>query len=78
MSVDELQKKLIEKINSTKDIALLEELCSFMNTDEEVGHFYKLSDEQLSTLEDARIEIKNGKGISDEELNKETDQWLGK
>ena len=78
MSVDELQKKLIEKISSTTDAALPEELYNFIATDEAVGTYYKLSDKQLSMVEESRIQIREGKSITDDNLNKEIDQWLEK
>ncbi len=78
MSVAELQKKLIEKISKTNDVGLLEEIYNFMGIDEEVEIFYNLSDEQLSIIEDSREQIKNGQSFTDDEINNDTEKWLGK
>ena len=77
MSITELQKKLIEKINNTDDAALLKDIYSFIGIDEEVGS-YQLSQDQLATIEQSQQQIKNGQYFTNEEVNKEIDEWLGK
>ncbi len=57
---------------------MLEDIYSFIGVDEEVGSFYKLSEEQLIILEDSRAQIKNGLGISDDDINNDIDKWLEK
>ncbi|MEO7765955.1 MAG: hypothetical protein ABIS01_00970 [Ferruginibacter sp.] len=76
MSVAELQKKLIEKINNTSDADLLQDICDFIGLDEEVG-IYQLSDKQLALIEQSQQQIKEGAYFTDEEVNKEIDEWLG-
>ena len=78
MSVAELQKKLIEKINSTNDAGLLEDIYNFIGVDEEVAEFYQLTNAQLSVVQESQQQIKNGNCFTDDEVNKETDEWLGK
>ena len=78
MSVAELQKKLIEKISGTTDPSLLEDIYNFIEIDEEVGTFYHLSDSQLSKIKNAQQEIKKGNFFTNEEVDKEIDEWLGK
>jgi hypothetical protein len=77
MSVAELQKKLIEKINNTNDAALLEDIYSFIGIDEEVGT-YQLSHSQLTIIEQSQQQIKDGQYFTNEEVNKEIDECLGK
>lgn len=78
MSIAELQKKLIEKISKTSDAALLEDIYNFMRKDEEVTSFYKLSEDQLFIVEESRVQIKNGEGISDDDINNDIAKWLEK
>jgi hypothetical protein len=77
MSIAELQKKLIEKISNTNDAALLEDIYSFIGINEEVG-IYQLSHNQLAIVEQAQQQIKDGQYFTNEEVNKEIDEWLGK
>ncbi|MCW3093242.1 MAG: hypothetical protein JWP81_4311 [Ferruginibacter sp.] len=77
MSLPELQKKLIDKINKTNDAALLEDIYNFIGADEEVG-IYQLSDNQLAVIEQSQQQIKDGNQFTNEEVNKEIDEWLGK
>lgn len=77
MSVTELQKRLIEKINNTNDAALLEDIYSFIGIDEEVGT-YQLSQDHVTMIEQAQQQIKDGQYFTNEEVTKEIDEWLGK
>ncbi len=77
MSIIELQKKLIDKINKTDDVALLEDIYNFIAADEE-GKIYQLSDKQLAIVEESQQQIKDGNHFTNEEVNKEIDEWLEK
>lgn len=77
MSVAELQKKLIEKINKTDDIETLEEISSWINLNEDLSNIYVFSEEQLIKLVVAEQQIKDGNFFTNEEVNKETEKWLG-
>jgi len=78
MSVAELQKKIIEKINETNDAGLLEDIYNFIGVDEGLDIFYHLSDTQLAAIEASQQQIKEGNYFTNEEVNKEIDEWLGK
>jgi predicted transcriptional regulator len=78
MSVAELQKKIIEKISETNDAALLEDIFNFIGIDEAVGTFYELSDSQLAAIEQSQQQIKDGHYFTNEEANKEIDEWIKK
>ncbi len=78
MSVAELQKKIIEKINETNDATLLEDIYNFIGIDEAVGTFYELSDSQLAAIDLSQHQIKEGQCFSNDEVNKEIDEWLEK
>ena len=36
----------------------------------------KLSEEQLSIIEDSRTQIRNGESFTDDEINKEAEKWI--
>ncbi len=78
MSITELQQKLINKISITNDVDLLEDIYSFIGIDEEVGKFYTLSDKQILNIEQSQQQIKDGNYFSNDDVNKEIDQWLEK
>ena len=78
MSVAELKQRLIEKISKTDDESLLEDIYSLIEVDEQVGTLYHLSDSQLVKIENAQQEIKEGNFFTNEEVDKEIDEWLGK
>ncbi len=78
MSVTELQQKLIDKISSTDDVDLLEDIYSFIGIDEEVEKFYTLSDKQISSIEQSQQQIKDGNYFTNDDVNKEIDEWLEK
>jgi hypothetical protein len=78
MSVTELQQKLIDKISTTNDVDLLEDIYSFIGIDEEVGKLYTLSDKQISSIEQSQQQIKDGNYFTNDDVNKEIDEWLEK
>ena len=75
MSATELREKLIAKIRQTKDEALLEDISNLIEL-QETDQIYLLSNEQKKAVEEARKQIKNGACCTDEQANKEIDQWL--
>lgn len=76
MEADDLKYSLLDKIISIKDKALLEKVDAIIgNVDIEETEM-KLSHAQREMLLNSKEDIRNGKIISDEELNKEEDKWL--
>lgn len=77
MSSDELQLKLdvINKITELKEIRVLREIKKLLDfeLDEDV---FVLSKQQEYRIAEARKEYANGEISSDEEVNKEIEQWL--
>ena len=72
----EIKKKLIEEINSSTNMDLLEEFYHFLNLENEIQETYKLDDEQRSAISEARDQIKNSNCLSNEEANKEIEKIL--
>jgi predicted transcriptional regulator len=78
MSTIELRKLLIEKIQVTDDDKLLEEASRLLEVEIEEPDVYLLNDKQKEAIEEGRKQIINGEYLTDEESNKEIDEWLGK
>lgn len=79
MSTVELRKRLIEKIQKTQDERILEEAFRLLEleTTEDI-EIYRLNDEQKKAISEARQQVKNGQFLTEEEANKEIDEWLNK
>ena len=79
MSTIELRKLLIEKIQITEDDKLLEEAYRLLEVDiEESADVYVLNDQQKEAIDQARKQIKEGQFLTDEESNRQIDEWLNK
>ncbi|HLF65194.1 MAG TPA: hypothetical protein VI603_15625 [Saprospiraceae bacterium] len=78
MSTLELRKKLIDKIQSTEDQDLLEEVYRLLDPDVEDLEIYKLNHDQLDAVVEAKNQIRQGHSLTDEQANKEIDEWLNK
>lgn len=78
MSTVELRKKLIDKIEKTENKNILQELYRLLELETEDIEVYKLSDEQNSVVNEAREEIKHGNSLTNDQADKEIDEWLNK
>ena len=78
MSTIELRKRLIDKIQKTDNKNLLEEAYRLLELETHDIEIYKLTDEQRKAVNEARQQIKNGEFLTDEQANKEIDEWLNK
>ena len=75
---DKLNKRLIEKIQLTDDDKLLEEASRLLEVEIELSDVYIINDKQREAIEEGKKQIINGAYLSDEESNKEIDEWLSK
>ncbi len=78
MSTIELRKLLIKKIQLTDNDKLLEEASRLLEVEIEESDVYVLNDKQKEDIEEGRKQIINGEYLTDEESNKEIDEWLSK
>ena len=78
MSTTELRKLLIEKIQLTDDNKLLEEASRLLDVEIEEPDVYILNNKQKQAIEEGRKQIINGDYLTDEQSNKEIDEWLSK
>lgn len=76
MSSAELKKRLIGKIQETDNENLLEEAFRLLQMESEDIEVYKLCEGQKNAANEARQQIKNGQFLTDDEANKDIDEWL--
>ena len=77
MSSADLKVQLINKIQETDDIALLEELSVLFEL-QEPDSIYELNEDQKKNIKTAQEQIKSNQFLTDDEANKDIDQWLNK
>lgn len=73
-----IKKKLIEEIKHHKDEEFLKQLYKYFIAEGEAQEFYKLSAEQNFAVQDAREQYKKGDFFTDDEVQKENNEWLKK
>ena len=78
MMTIELRKKLIDKIQETKDDRILEEAYRLLKLETDDIEVYKLNDDQKKAISEARQQIKNGQFLTEDKANNEIDEWLKK
>ena len=78
MSTIELKQKLISKIQETVDDSLLEEALRLLNIESGELDVLVLNEEQVNAVDEAQAQIKSGQFLSNEQANKEIDEWLNK
>lgn len=76
MTTIDIRKKLISKINKTKDSQLLEEMYRLIENEEVDDSILYLSNEQKKVVKEAQSQYRNGKTISNADANNEIDEWL--
>lgn len=72
----DLKQQLIDKIQLTTDKVKLEEIYRLLEIDFDEQEVYILSAEQKSAVGEAQKQIENGEFLSDEQANKEVEEWL--
>jgi len=77
MSTPGLKEKLIDKIRQTEDEGLLEEISNLMQL-QEPDTIYALNTDQKKAVQEAKDQIKNNEFLSNEQADKDIDEWLNK
>ena len=78
MITSEMRQQLIEKIKTTKDINILEEVYRILEVGTIEADEIVLSQEQKNLIDEGLSNIENGNYLSDEDANKEIEEWLRK
>lgn len=75
-SVDKIRNGLIDKILSIRNKEFLEALDKLISSSVTDSDIVELTDEQKEMLQMSEIDIKNGRLISQEEMDKRNLEWL--
>lgn len=74
----ELKDKIIKEIQDIEDENILYEIYRLLEIESEELDFYKLSDEQISAVNEAREQISKGQFFTHEQSKKKIEEWLNK
>ncbi|MBK7291660.1 MAG: hypothetical protein KBF82_10895 [Chitinophagaceae bacterium] len=77
MPAQSLKEKLISKLKEIDDPAILEEVSNLFEL-QEPETVYQVIPQQQKAIDKAREQIKNKETLSDNEADKEIDEWLNK
>lgn len=75
MSTAELKINIINRISNLEDDAVIEKIKRLLDFELE-NKIYQLSDDQLNRIQEAKNEYAKGKIVSNEQANKDIEQWL--
>ncbi len=78
MTAKELKKRLIHKIDRSENNELLEEMYRLIANEEADISVYELSEEQIKAVEEGQLQYKNGEFLTEDQADKDIDEWLGK
>jgi len=76
MQTDNLKHTLLDRLISVSDNNLLQKVNDLLGNVDIDKPVFKVTDNQKQMLLKSEQDIRNGKVISDDELNAEEDQWL--
>ncbi|HVZ97637.1 MAG TPA: hypothetical protein VG847_12225 [Chitinophagaceae bacterium] len=76
MQVNDLKYNLLDKLISVRDLDTLKKINDLIGDIDINKSIFKITDAQKQMLTKSEEDIRNGKVISDDELNAEEDQWL--
>ena len=76
MSTLELKKLLISKIDDIDDEELLKAVYKLLDYKSTSGDVYVLSKDEEKEINEGLQQVREGKTISDEDVQKEIDRWL--
>ena len=77
MSALELKIEIYDKLKSVESVDLLKKIMLLLNTADE-NKIYHLNKQELNLLKEGEEDIKFGRVISQEQLDKEDLEWLSK
>lgn len=76
MSISEIRKKIVRRVNEVENDIILEEVFRILDHSDNVTEIYQFSQTQLNILDKREHEVKNGKFINNEDSELELDKWL--
>jgi len=76
MTIQDLKHKLITRIKKSKDNRILEEMYRLLTNEDADTDVLELNTEQKEAIERAQQQYRNGQFLSQEQADKEIDEWL--
>jgi hypothetical protein len=76
MATPTLKERLIEKIQQSDNETLLNEVSRLMDAEAADDAVYELNDAQKQAIATAQQQVRQGQYLTDEQANKEIDEWL--
>ncbi len=71
-----LKEILIQRIQETDDPKILANISRLLEVNTDSSEVYEFSEEQLAAIAEAEDQISKGQYLSNEQANKEADEWL--
>ena len=78
MFTKEMKKQLIDKIQSTDDANILEEVYRILEVSTQEVDMIVLSDDQKTKIDSGIKDIEEGRYLTHDEANREISEWLKK
>jgi hypothetical protein len=78
MTTNELKHKVIDKINELDNDSLLKDLIRSIEDSSDDNEIYRLSDNHKKAVSKAIEQIEKGDYLTNEQSNKQIDEWLNK
>ena len=75
MSSIEIKRKIINQLSKIEDVSFLKAIKALVDSKAQ-GSIYRLSEGQKKRIKEGREQLRKGQAISDEDLQKEIDQWF--
>lgn len=76
MNVAEIKSNIINKITSTEDLLMLEQITEILGISLPNKEIYDLSDEQLIIVNESSEQYLKGNFLTEEEAEKDIQKWL--
>jgi hypothetical protein len=78
MTTIEMKDQVIGKINQLSDMELLMDVYKLLNDNFSDSEIYRLSDNHKAAIDTAITQIANGDFLTNEQSNKEINEWLNR
>ena len=76
MTTIEMKDQVIGRINQLSDMELLMDVYKLLNDNFSDSEIYRLSDNHKTAIDTAITQIENGDFLTNEQSNKQIDEWL--
>ena len=78
MASQTLKEKVINTVNNLEDDSILQGLLNFIELEKDADSIYEFDTSQLQIIDEAKLQVKEAKTQTHEQVNKEIEEWLNK